>query len=169
MSVLSRPWSAMLGALAIAFFGAPAPEAEAVVPVWNGRYMLAAYADQKTGNSPAARQKEPSFSEAYDFVTSCSGGTCVATVVNGPRPTNPTIPLPLRYTWDGTRWTRIYDWQWDCFMGDGQAKVWSPARSWFYYYPQADGSLTGTWLTEIYGGPCEGSISMPVAAVPMAA
>ena len=167
MCVCRRKWAALLGAVLIAVFAAPPVSARAENPSWNGRYTLVGFADQKTGNSRAAKQREAPFSGELTFVTRCSGGSCVATVVDGPRPTNPTVPLPERYTWDGTRWASIYDWQWDCFVGDGFPKVWSPARSWTYYVPQPDGSLRGTWLTEIYGGPCEGSVSMPVAAFPL--
>lgn len=167
MCVLRRKWTALLGAVLFAVLTASPFSASAESPSWNGKYTLVGYADQKTGNSRAARQPEAPFSGELVFVTKCSGGLCVATVVDGPRPKNPTVPLPERYTWDGSRWANIYDWQWDCFMGDGAPKVWSPARSWTYYVPQPDGTLRGTWMTEIYGGPCEGSVWMPVAAFPL--
>ena len=104
------------------------PVAGAAGQVWNGKYLLLRYASGKTGTSLAARQPEPDFSDIYTFVTDCSRGTCVATVVDGPRPENPTLPLPPRYTWNGSTWVHIYEWQWDCFMGDGVPKVWSPAE-----------------------------------------
>ncbi len=167
MSVLRRNRAALLCAALIAVFAASPVPAVAENPSWNGKYTLIGYADQKTGNSRAAKQAEAPFSGELTFVTQCSGGSCVATVVDGPRPKNPTVPLPERYTWDGGRWANIYDWQWDCLVGDGFPKVWSPARSWTYYVPQPDGTLRGTWMTEIYGGPCEGSVWMPVAAFPL--
>jgi hypothetical protein len=71
---------------------------------------------------------------------------------------------PSHYTWDGTRWVEHFDFQWDCYMGEGVPKVWSPARSWAFYAPQSDGSLRGTWHTDISSGPCRGSVEMPVAA-----
>jgi hypothetical protein len=89
----------------------------------------------------------------------------VATVIDGPKPTNPTIPQPTRYVWNGSEWASTYDWLWDCFLGDGQ-KTWSPATSWAFYAPQPDGSLRGTWHTDIAEGPCRGNVVMPVAAVP---
>ena len=63
------------------------PVAGAAGQIWNGKYLLLRYASGKTGTSLAARQPEPDFSDIYTFVTDCSRGTCVATVVDGPRPT----------------------------------------------------------------------------------
>ncbi len=106
-------------------------------------------------------------SDDYLFVTECSATACVATVVNGPKPANPTLPLPPRYSWDGSRWVHVYDWQWDCYMGEGVPKVYTPAHSVAYYTPQADGkSLRGVWRTDIDGGPCDGDVVMDVAGVP---
>lgn len=142
------------------------PVAGAAGQGWKGPYLLLRYASGKTGTSMAARQSEPDFSDIYTFVTDCSRSTCVATVVDGPRPDNPTLPLPPQYTWNGATWVHIYEWQWDCFMGEGVPKVWSPARSVAYYTPQPDGTLRGSWRTDISGGPCDGTVIMDVAAFP---
>jgi hypothetical protein len=144
-----------------------APSAGSVGQVWSGKFSLMRYAASKTGSSLAARQPEPDFSDEYLFATDCSTGTCVATVVDGPRPKNPTLPQPPRYTWDGARWVHVYDWQWDCYMGEGVPKQWSPARSVADYVPQPDGSLRGSWRTDIHGGPCDGDVVMAVAAFPV--
>ncbi|WP_328359689.1 hypothetical protein OG976_06905 [Mycobacterium sp. NBC_00419] len=133
---------------------------------WSGRYQMVTYASQKAGTSPATHQKENDFGAVFTLSTACSGGACVATVVDGPAPGNPTIPQPTRYTWNGSEWTTTYDWAWDCFLGDGYQKQWSPATSWAFYAPQPDGSLRGTWHTDISQGPCRGSVVMPVVAVP---
>ncbi|MET9327001.1 hypothetical protein [Tsukamurella sp. NPDC003166] len=133
---------------------------------WNGRYSLIRSAASKTGTSLAARQWEPDFSDVYTFATSCASGTCVATVVDGPPVKNPTLPTPAKYTWNGTSWVHVYDWQWDCYMGEGREKVYAPAHSVAVYTPRADGTLSGTWRTDITGGPCAGSVVMNVAAVP---
>lgn len=135
--------------------------------IWTGRFSVVSYASQKAGTSPAAQQPEADFTGQYVFKTDCASGVCIATVVSGPRSSNPTVPQPLRYTWDGARWTQSYDWQWDCFMGDGVPKVWAPARSFVYYVPQRDGSLEGSWRTDILGGPCSGNVTMAVAAFPV--
>lgn len=158
--------TALLTALA-AILTTPAAVAGAELPAWNGTWSLVRYAAAKSGTSLAATQHEPDFRDDYTFVTSCSAVACVSTVVDGPKPANPTLPLPPRYTWDGTRWVHIYDWQWDCYMGEGVEKVWRPARSWAYYTPQADGTLRGVWTTEIDGGPCAGTVVMDVAAFPV--
>ena len=145
----------------------PAPPAGATGQIWNGTFSLLRYAASKTGTSMAARQPEPDFSDVYLFSTDCSTGTCVSTVLDGPKPDNPTLPLPPRYTWDGARWVHVYDWQWDCYLGEGVPKQWNPAHSVAYYTPQADGTLRGVWRTDIDGGPCGGSVIMNVAAFPV--
>jgi hypothetical protein len=152
----------MVAALAICAI--PAAPVHAMLPSWNGRYSLVRYAVNKTGTSVAAGQAEPTFSADYVFVTNCSSAGCVATATNGPKAKNPTLPQPSHYTWDGSRWVEQFDFQWDCYMGEGNPKVWAPATSWAFYTPQSDGSLRGTWHTDIKGGPCGGSVEMPVAA-----
>lgn len=141
--------------------------AAAADPSWAGDYSLKRFAATKTGTSLAARQSEPDFSDVYRFVSDCAGGDCVATVVDGPAPANPTLPQPPRYLWDGNSWVHHYDWEWDCWQGEGVAKVWAPASSVAYYTPQPDGTLRGTWTTEIFSGPCEGTVTMRVEAYPV--
>lgn len=144
-----------------------APPAAAAAPQpWNGRYQMVTYASQKAGTSPASRQREIDFGAIFTLATQCSGSRCVATVTDGPRPGNPTIPQPTRYTWNGAEWTSNYEWLWDCLLGDGNQKQWARATSWAYYTPQSDGSLRGTWHTDIYEGACRGTVVMPVVAVP---
>lgn len=91
----------MLATALVGVDGFAAPVAVAASQVWNGKYSLLRYAGEKTGTSLAARQPEPDFSDVYTFVTDCSR-ECVSTVVDGPRPANPTLPLPPRYTWNGS-------------------------------------------------------------------
>lgn len=155
---------AALAAVTASVAGTPAVCAHAVSPSWNGKYSLVRYAASKSGTSVAATQAEPTFSADYVFTTACSSGKCVATATNGPTPKNPTLPQPSHYTWDGAKWVEHFDFQWDCYMGEGAAKVWAPARSWAFYTPQPDGSLRGVWHTDISGGPCRGTVEMPVAA-----
>jgi hypothetical protein len=155
---------AVLGGIALTIFGPALVPAHAAMPSWNGKYSLVRYAAEKTGTSAAAGQAEPTFSVDYVFVTSCATGKCVATATDGPTPKNPTLPQPSHYTWDGSRWVEQFDFQWDCYMGEGVPKVWSPARSWAFYAPQPGGSLRGAWHTDISSGPCRGSVEMPVAA-----
>ncbi len=148
---------------------APPPSADAAPQApkaLNGRYQMVTYASQKAGTSPAARQRESDFGAVFTLATTCSGSRCVATVVDGPAPGNPSISLPIRYTWNGSDWTNSYDWLWDCFLGEGQSKQWARATSWTNYTPQADGTLRGTWHTDIAEGACRGSVVMPVAAAP---
>ena len=143
-----------------------APAAGATPQPWNGRYQMVTYASQKAGTSPAARQRESDFGATFTLATACSGTRCVATVVDGPPPGNPTVPNPARYAWNGSEWTTSYDWLWDCFLGEGNQKQWARATSWSFYAPQPDGSLRGTWHTDIAEGACRGSVVMPVAAFP---
>ena len=143
-----------------------ASTASATDQQWSGRYTIVSYASQKGGTSVAARQPESDFSAEFVFVTDCSSGKCVAAALDGPEPTNPSVPRPQQFTWTGTHWVYVYDWNWDCFQGDGIPMEWSPARSWTIYAPQPDGSLRGTWHTDIASGVCRGSVVWPVAAYP---
>lgn len=142
------------------------PAAHAAPKPWDGPYQMTTLASQKAGTSAASRQREGDFGARFTLATQCSVRTCVATVVDGPRPGNPTVPWPPRYTWNGSEWTTSYDWMWDCLLDAGGRKNWARATSWTYYQPQPDGSLKGTWHTDITEGPCRGSVVMPVAAVP---
>ena len=157
--------AAVLSVIAIAVFGTAASPVHAATPSWDGKYSLVRYAVDKSGTSVAAGQAEPTFSADYVFATSCSA-KCVATATDGPTPKNPTLPQPSHYTWDGAKWVEVFEFQWDCYMGEGVPKVWAPAKSWAFYAPQPGGSLHGTWHTDIYSGPCRGTVAMPVAAFP---
>ncbi len=159
--------SLLVVALVATWFVAGAMPAGAADANWSGDYSLKRFAATKTGTSLAASQWEPDFSDTYTFETDCSSGVCIATVVAGPAPANPTLPQPARYTWDGTSWVHPYDWEWDCYQGEGVPKVWAPAHSEAYYTPQPDGSLKGSWRTDIASGPCEGSVIMHVEAYPV--
>ncbi|MDI9914961.1 hypothetical protein [Rhodococcus sp. IEGM 1379] len=146
----------------------PVGVAGAAQPSWSGDYSLKRFAASKHGTSLAASQSEPDFADTYTFATDCSGGPCVATVIGGPPPDNPTLPQPATYTWDGTSWVHLYDWRWDCYMGAGVEKVWQDAHSEAYYTPQPDGTLIGSWTTWITEeGPCQGTVTMDVAAYPV--
>ncbi len=142
--------------------GAAAP-AGAAGQAWTGSYTMVTYASQKGGTSIAARQREADFSAVFTMSTSCST-VCIATA-SGPGSSNPTVPNPLRYSWDGQQWKSTYDWVWQCSLDDPQSQ-WSPARSFTYYTPQPDGSLVGMWHTDISTGACRGSVVMPVGAQP---
>ena len=73
---------------------------------------------------------------------------------------------PFRFSWTGSNWTTSFDWVWNCHLGDGPHKLLSPATSWISYEPETDGSLRGSWHTDIASGPCRGSVIMPIAAFP---
>lgn len=96
--------SLLVVALVATWFVAGAMPAGAADANWSGDYSLKRFAATKTGTSLAASQWEPDFSDTYTFETDCSSGVCIATVVGGPAPANPTLPQPARYTWDGTSW-----------------------------------------------------------------
>jgi len=150
-------------ALAVAV-GCP-PSAQAAATPWDGSYQMLTYASKKAGTSAASRQRENDFGATFTLATRCTVRDCVATIVSGPRPGNPTVPWPARFTWNGSEWTTSYTWMWDCLVGAGGQKSWARATSWTYYQPQPDGSLTGAWHTDIAEGPCRGTVVMPVAAV----
>lgn len=157
-----------LAAAAIAMCAAQVPVAAAApaAQLLEGTYTVTTHASQKTGTSIAARQPEPDFGGDFQFVTDCSSGRCVATVLGGAPSANPTVPQPQRYTWNGSGWVFVYDWQWECYEGDDVPRLYAPARSQVSYVPVGDGSLQGTWQTEIASGACQGSVIMPVSARP---
>lgn len=159
-----KRFRAVAAAAALAALGCP-PAAHAAPEPWNGTYQMLTYASQKAGTSSAARQPEKDFGATFTVATQCSVRDCMATVVDGPRPGNPTVPWPARFVWNGSEWATSYDWMWDCLVGAGGQKSWARARSWTYYQPQPNGSLKGTWHTDIAEGPCRGSVVMPVAAI----
>ena len=158
-AVASMGATAALGLAPAAFAGD--------VHVWDGTYAVTFFVDQKSGNSVAATQVENRYADSYTFDTSCSGGTCVATIVGGPAPRNATVPVPVpvTFTWNGAAWASATTFQWNCRMPDGSIQ-WNPAYSQVAYTPQADGTIAGRWHTDISSGACEGTVDITMAAVP---
>lgn len=141
------------------------PTASADVPSWNGNYAVTFIVGPKSGTSIAASQSEVQYTDIYGFSSSCSNGPCTATIISGPAPKNPTVPQPIKFVWDGSSWSQVTDFQWDCMMDDGTIE-WNPARAEVHYTPQPDGSLSGTLHTEITSGACEGTVDMRMQAEP---
>jgi len=156
---------AVLAVLLVSLGAVAVTPAQAAPAAWSGRYTMVTYASQKGGTSPAARLPESDISAVFTMTTSCAGGRCVATAI-GPASSNPTVPNPLSYSWDGQQWKIAYDWVWQCPIGAAGQSQWSPAQSFTYYTPQPDGSLRGMWSTDIASGACRGNVVMPVAAFP---
>jgi hypothetical protein len=172
--------AAILSAAAVSSAALAHPANAAAAPPakpkpWEGRYQLITYASQKAGTSPAGRQPEKDFSAVFSLTTACSFDRCVATAVPEAEatapPVNPTVPTPARYTWNGTGWVSSYEWLWQCNLGGAAqnpagSNQWAKATSFALYAPQSDGSLRGTWHTDISEGPCRGNVLEPVAAFP---
>jgi hypothetical protein len=140
------------------------PTASADSPSWNGLYAITFMVGPKSGTSMAAGDPEEQHTEIYGFRSDCTGGKCTATIVSGPPPTNPTVPQPVVFTWDGSSWRQVSDFQWDCMMPDTTIQ-WNPAHADVRYTPQPDGSLSGVMHTEIANGACKGTIDMNMTAV----
>jgi hypothetical protein len=147
--------------LAIALPRAPAASADQ--PSWNGTYAITFMVGPKSGTSMAVGDPEVQHTDTYGFRSSCTGGKCVATIISGPPPSNPTVPQPVQFTWDGSSWRQVSDFQWDCMMPDTSIQ-WNPARADVRYTPQPDGSLSGVMHTEILSGACQGTIDMDMKA-----
>ncbi|WP_179468884.1 Rv2253 family sensor-like surface protein [Mycolicibacterium vinylchloridicum] len=130
---------------------------------WNGEYAITFIVGPKAGTSMAAGQPEQQHTEIYGFQSSCASGKCTATITSGPAPSNPTVPQPVQFTWDGSSWAQASDFQWDCRMPD-ETVQWNPAHAEVRYTPQADGSLAGTMRTEIFSGACQGTVEMNMTA-----
>jgi hypothetical protein len=139
------------------------PTASADSPSWNGQYAITFMVGPKSGTSMAVGDPEGQHTETYGFRSSCTNGTCTATIISGPPPSNPTVPQPVQFTWDGSSWTKVSDFQWDCMMPDTTIQ-WSPAKSKVSYTPQADGTLAGVMHADILSGPCQGTIEMHMTA-----
>ncbi len=142
---------------------AAAPTASAdPAPNWNGWYTITFHTDQKSGTSSAAKQSEQPYTAWYKFATDCSSGTCVASVIDGPTPKD-NVPQSTKFDWTGSQWSRTNNWRWDCALGDGTI-TFDPASSVTTYSPQPDGSLTGTFATNIGAGACQGTVYIPLTA-----
>lgn len=154
-----------VGAVALAASMTVAPTAWAEpAPTWNGWYQVTFHTDQKTGTSSAARQSEEAYTAWYNFGTDCSSGTCVASVLDGPAPKD-NASQATKFDWTGTQWSRTNNWRWDCLLPD-RTITFDPASSVTTYTPQDDGSLKGTFSTNIGGGACEGTVYIPLTATP---
>lgn len=159
----SRVRATAAGFLAISLASAPAATA-APAPDWNGWYKITFQTDRKSGTSMAATQSEVPYTAWYKIATDCSSGTCVASVVDGPTPKE-NAAQSTRFDWTGSQWSRTSSWRWDCAIGDGTI-TFDPASSVTTYTPQADGTLTGTFATNIGSGACQGTVYIPLTAVP---
>ena len=135
-------------------------------PSWNGEYSVTFFGTEKTGTSSAAQGAEGSPTFDYTFSSSCETNPCTATIVGGPPPSNPTVPVPIQYTWNGSEWELTNRWWWNCVKPDG-AIEWVPASSTVTYTPLRNGTLDGSWLTTIESGACQGTVQMPLQAVPI--
>src|SRR5215217_8772146 len=152
-----------LGAVALTIALSLSPAASAEAASWNGEYAITFIVGPKSGTSIAAGQPEVQYIDTYGFRSSCTDGKCTATITSGPPPRNPTVPQPVQFTWDGSSWTQVSDFQWDCMMPDTTIQ-WSPARADVRYTPQPDGSLSGNMHTEIMSGPCQGTLDIYMTA-----
>lgn len=159
--------AALLAVAPLLLASVEAPVAAAdPAPNWNGWYKITFHADQKTGTSTAAAQSEQAYTAWYKIATDCSSGTCVATMVDGPTPKD-NVPQSTTFEWTGTQWTRSHTWRWDCLLPD-RTITYDAATSVTNYTPQSDGSLTGTFGTNIGGGACQGTVYIPLTATPAA-
>jgi hypothetical protein len=89
----------------------------------------------------------------------------VASVQQGPTPKD-NVAQSLTFDWTGSQWSRTNSWRWDCLLPDGTI-TFDPASSVTTYTPQADGSLTGTFATNIGGGVCAGTVYIPLTVTPV--
>lgn len=161
---LSRLGGLCIVALGIAVLFSPTGSADSAS--WNGPYAITFIVGPKGGTSIAAGQSEVQYTDTYTFSSSCATGKCIATIIDGPPPRNPTVPQPVQFTWDGSSWTQAGDFQWDCMMPDATIE-WSPARADVRYTPQPDGALSGVMHTEILSGTCQGTLEINMTAEPL--
>jgi len=154
---------AAAGVLIVGAVVSAPPAAAEPAPSWNGWYRITFHTDQKSGTSVAAQQSEEPYTAAFKFITDCSSGTCLATVVDGPA-SKENVSGSTKFDWTGSQWSRTNNWRWDCLLPD-RTITFDPASSVTTYSPQPDGSLTGTFATNIGDGACEGTVYIPLTAV----
>lgn len=149
----------------VAFAATGAAPAQAdPAPNWDGWYKITFHTDRKSGTSVAAMQPEEPYTAWYQFATDCSSGTCQASVVTGPNPKD-NVAQSTTFDWNGTQWSHSSSWRWDCLLPDDTI-TYDPASSVTTYSPQPDGSLTGTFATNIGSGSCQGTVYIPLTAMP---
>jgi len=158
-----RGVSAVVAAGVLVTVAVPSAAAEPA-PNWSGWYTITFHADEKTGTSAAAQQPEMGYTAWYKFGTDCSSGSCVASVLDGPTPKD-NVPESTRFDWTGSQWSRSETWRWDCLLPD-RTITFDPASSVTNYTPGPDGTLKGTFATNIGSGACEGTVYIPLTAVP---
>ncbi|WP_205267055.1 hypothetical protein [Mycolicibacterium sphagni] len=154
------------GAVALLLSGTllAAPVAHADEAFWGGWYKITFHTDQKSGTSVAASQQETPYSASYKITTNCSSDICTASVLDGPTPKD-NATQSTSFVWSDSQWSRSNSWRWDCTLPDGTI-TYDPAHSVTTYKPQPDGSLAGTFQTTIDSGACQGTVVIPVTAVP---
>src|SRR6516225_9994424 len=96
-----------LGAAPFAIGPSLPPTASADTASWNGEYAITFMVGPKSGTSMAVGDPEVQHTDTYGFRSSCTSGKCIATIISGPPPSNPTVPQPVQFTWDGSSWTQV--------------------------------------------------------------
>ena len=157
-----RQTTALAALLAAGALAVPMAHADGT-PFWGGWYRITFHTDQKSGTSIAATQQETPYTAWYKITTNCSGGKCVASVIDGPTPKD-NVVQSVTFEWTGSTWSRSNSWSWDCLHPDGTTTL-DPANSTTTYTPQSDGTLAGTFQTTIDGGACQGTVTIPLTAV----
>lgn len=155
---------ATTGAVATLAVASMAPAHADPAPNWSGWYRVTFHTDQKSGTSAAAKQAEEAYSAWYKFGTDCTAGDCQAEVLQGPNPKD-NVAASTKFDWNGSQWSHTTSWRWDCLLPDGTI-TYDAASSVTTYSPQPDGSLTGTFATNIGGGACGGTVYIPLTAAP---
>ena len=164
-SCMRRSASAALAlGLALGSVALPPIASAAPAPNWDGWYKITFQTDQKSGTSTAAEQWEEPYTAWYQFVTNCSSGACEASVVDGPAPKD-NAAQSTTFEWTGTQWSRTNNWRWDCTMAD-RTITFDQASSVTTYSPQPDGSMKGMFATNIGDGACQGTVYIPLTAIP---
>ena len=139
------------------------PTASADPPSWNGEYAITfVMSVQSPGlawRPVSLRCSTPIPTHSLELYERKVPPRSLAALRRGP-----TVPQPVQFTWDGSSWTQVNDFQWDCMMPDETTIQWNPARADVRYTPQLDGSLSGTMHTEILSGACQGTVEMHMTA-----
>ena len=122
-----RVGAAALAAMALAVLGIPAVSRARGDAVVERQILVGALRRRQDGHQRRRRPGRTHLQRRLrlrDVVSSPRDASLRPPI--GPIPKNPTLPQPSHYVWDGTRWVEHFDFQWDCYRGEGIPKSGHP-------------------------------------------
>jgi len=104
--------SVCVASLGIALFLSPTAPADP--PSWHGEYAITSSFGQSRGLA-GGRQPEVQYTDTVRIPSSCTSGNCTARSL-APCAQEPDVPGTGSIHLDGSSWTQVSDFQWDCMI-----------------------------------------------------